>query len=933
MTGKGIRRFLAAAGAVLLCAMLLLPAFTPAAEAAGGTRRIVRVGIPDADTVSSSGGENRTVVFMKEYLQAVAEYANWDYVYVEAPWSKCVEMVRSGDIDVLLAVSKTDERMGWFNYSSESMGTEMCYLYARGDTSLQFNDFKSFNGLRVGYEAGSTNIETLRAYGKQKGFSVEAVPYETGAAMFQALDAGEVDTVAQTNFYDTPAGHVILAKCGPSPIYIVTSKADPALKNEVDDAMSQLLSFDPSFNASMFKANFGTAASEHVGYTAAELAYLKTKPVVYFYYEQDWKPFEYESGGRAAGITPDVIRAIEKDTGIRFQFALTSSTQDVYSGVSSNPKDVVMAVSYDYLWANAHDLRVTQPYVTGSCIRVTKSRDVTPKTVAVVKDGYLASQVAEHYPGLAPADYLTPEACMDAVRRGEADCTFISYYQAINFRNASAYANLSYQPDEDLEQDISLGVTRGSDPALFGILSKSLQRLSAGKIQGILNKDSMLSQPLSLSLLMRRYPAQMALLLGFIGVLAGLLAFLLVSSSARQRKSEQLAAAKLAADEANDAKSEFLSRMSHDMRTPLNGIIGMTYLTSRLDLPEEARGNLRKIDTSSRFLLSLINDVLDMSKAESGKIELHPEPYPPEEFGQYIDAVIRPLCEEKNQTFTAEVDMPENCVPLMDKLRINQIVFNLLSNAVKYTPEGGEIRYSSHSRLLPDGRLAMHVEVRDNGIGMSEKFQQTLFDPFTQESRDDNSEIRGSGLGLAITKRLVDLMGGDISVSSEIGKGSVFAVDLTLGCAGEEQSGAAPESEEVRQPAALAGRHILLCEDHPLNQEIARALLTDRGALVEVAEDGANGVSIFSRSSVGYYDAILMDIRMPVMDGYEATRRIRALERPDAKTVPIIAMTADAFADDVQRCTDAGMNGHLAKPIEPALLYDTLRSFLRTRNG
>jgi signal transduction histidine kinase len=392
---------------------------------------------------------------------------------------------------------------------------------------------------------------------------------------------------------------------------------------------------------------------------------------------------------------------------------------------------------------------------------------------------------------------------------------------------------------------------------------------------------------------------------------------------------ENAEAAMRAAEAANIAKSEFLSRMSHDMRTPLNGIIGMTYLTQELELPDKARENLEKIDTSSKFLLSLINDVLDMSKAESGKIELHPEPYPVDEFGNYVNSIIAPLCAERNQTFSFEpAEMLTDVVPLFDKLRINQVVFNLLSNAVKYTPEGGAIRYRVIEKKQGGSRMSMHIDVIDNGIGMSEEFQKVLFDPFTQENRRESSEMRGSGLGLAITKRLIDAMGGTISVKSRLGEGTTFMVDFLLDCVPAADGRKTSEAKSL-PPENLEGRHVLLCEDHPLNQEIAKAILEDKQALVTIADNGEAGVKAFLGSSIGYFDCILMDIHMPVMDGYEATKSIRALNRSDAKTVPIIAMTADAFADDVQKCLDAGMNGHIAKPIEPQKLYLLLKDFIR----
>jgi len=378
------------------------------------------------------------------------------------------------------------------------------------------------------------------------------------------------------------------------------------------------------------------------------------------------------------------------------------------------------------------------------------------------------------------------------------------------------------------------------------------------------------------------------------------------------------------ADSANSAKSEFLSRMSHDMRTPLNGIIGMTYLTREMDLPEQAKDNLQKIDTSSRFLLGLINDVLDMTKAESGKIELHSEPYPVDEFADYMNSIIAPLCAERRQilSFEPEVILAD-VIPLMDKLRINQVVFNLLSNAVKYTPEGGKIRYRIIEKKSDDSHMTMHLEIIDNGIGMSEKFQKVLFEPFTQENRPDSSEMHGTGLGLSITKRLIDAMGGTIAVNSSPGEGTTFFVDFLLDCIPARTENAEQE-KGAGQEENLSGRHILLCEDHPLNQEIAKAILEEGHMIVTVAEDGAAGARIFNGSSIGYFDCILMDIHMPIMDGYESTKTIRGLRRADAKTVPIIALTADAFTDDIQKCLQAGMNGHIAKPIDPQSLNKEL---------
>ena len=390
----------------------------------------------------------------------------------------------------------------------------------------------------------------------------------------------------------------------------------------------------------------------------------------------------------------------------------------------------------------------------------------------------------------------------------------------------------------------------------------------------------------------------------------------------QQQELKKERALRAQATAANEAKSDFLSRMSHDIRTPLNGIIGMAHIAAGQENPPQTADCLDKIDTSSKFLLGLVNDILDMTKAEHDRIVLHPEPYRIEDFRAYIRAVIEPLCQEKHQTLTFETSPIAGCTPVIDIMRINQIYFNLLSNAVKYTPEGGHIHVKVDETKLPGSRLHIHVTIRDNGIGMSQGFQQVLFEPFTQENRDDTSEMRGSGLGLAIVKKLIDAMGGTISVESELGRGTAFTFDIEYGCV--DLVSIQPKPETPVDYSRLAGLHVLLCEDHPLNQEIAAALLGEKGMIPQIAENGQRGVELFRRSAVGFYDVVLMDIRMPVLDGYAATRAIRALPRADAARVPILAMTADAFEEDKHKAEQAGMNGHISKPIRPDSMYRTI---------
>ena len=383
------------------------------------------------------------------------------------------------------------------------------------------------------------------------------------------------------------------------------------------------------------------------------------------------------------------------------------------------------------------------------------------------------------------------------------------------------------------------------------------------------------------------------------------------------------------AEHANRAKSEFLSNMSHDIRTPMNGIVGMTAIAAaNLDDREQVENCLKKITISSRHLLGLINDVLDMSKIESGKMVLNPEQISLLETVDSIESICRPQVEAKGQQFDVSVhDISAENV-LCDSVRLNQVLINLLSNAIKFTPDGGRIQMELYQEASPKGEgfVRTRVRVKDNGIGMSEEFQKRIFDSFAREDSARVHRTEGTGLGMAITRYIVvDAMGGTIDVSSRRGQGSEFLVTLDMEKTDMPERGAEMPAERNRD---LSGRHILVAEDNELNWEIASELLSEEGLVLDWAENGQTCVEMFQTSPVGHYDAILMDVRMPIMGGYEATQVIRTLERED-KDLPIIAMTADAFAEDVKRSMDCGMNAHVAKPIDVREVMRLLDKFIK----
>lgn len=399
-----------------------------------------------------------------------------------------------------------------------------------------------------------------------------------------------------------------------------------------------------------------------------------------------------------------------------------------------------------------------------------------------------------------------------------------------------------------------------------------------------------------------------------------------------EQKRKELTTALKVAEQATKAKTDFLSRMSHDLRTPMNAIIGLSALTiDDAAKPEIVSDNMTKLRSTSNFMLSLINDILDMAKIENGTIELHPAPYAYNDFIMNMKTMFTAQCEQKDVTINFE-EPKINPVAYIDKTRLNQIFFNIISNAVKYTKPGGTIDYRTDNLILKGNILSADGIVTDNGIGMSREFQEHMFEAFVQEDDSITPELQGTGLGLSITKQLVEMMDGTIAIESEKGKGTKVTIHLDFPLLSQNEIIVEKKAKVSDYGKVLFDKNILLVEDHPLNARIAMRLLEKQKINVIHAENGKVAVDKFSSSPEGFFDMILMDIRMPEMDGYEATRAIRSLPREDAKTVPIIAMTANAYESDIEESRKAGMNAHLAKPIEPQKLYEAIAGFIAVKN-
>ena len=925
---------------ITLCVCICCSFFQPACRCLASEGSTIRIGYTEHPGFIEKKSDGSYTGFGFEYFNEVSHYTGWKYEYISGTRSVLEQKLRNGEIDIMAPVMLTSERSdAVFDYPSHSMGTAASMLYVLpGNDRIFFEDYQGMNGMRVGGTFGSYQMLMARDYARRHGFSIRELYYKTYPDVIDALNRGEIDAMALSSLYRV-SGYRPIATMTCAPFYPVARHGyiGPVLK-ELDEAADRIRYNTPDFISTAFKKYYGLGSgATMVSLTREEAAFLKSKAEIRVGYFSDWYPLLYrDEQGEARGILIDILRDIARKSGLNFHYVpipgdesalvalrdphlgldlvvgtVKTTARNADPGIRLSRRLMPNNRAFAGLRNRAYDLR--EPYT------------IALTTSAKGNEAFLR----ETYPHFKTVLFPTAEDCIRAVIEGRADATYHNTYilsaalQHPAFDSVSIW-NISYQ----LGGESVITGDASSDPRLFSIINKYIEATHPDEIQSIIFRNtSNMRVRMTPTDLVHKYSMTIKIAVPLVLLILFLLLKWLHDNRQHiaqlNERNSLLSAAISRAETANKAKSDFLSRMSHDIRTPMNGIIGMTYLAEKEQNPPRTTDCLRKIATSSQFLLGLVNDILDMSKAASNRIELNPQPYEAQVFREYLDAVILPLCREKQQTFTVDARFDEQFVPVLDILRTNQIFFNILSNAVKYTPEGGAVTLRIREKLLEGQRIALHIEVSDNGIGMSEAFLKVLFDPFMQEHRNELSENRGTGLGLAIVRKMIDLMGGTIAVTSAIGRGTTFTIDLECPCIPAGQAERKARSA-LPDKACLAGRHVLVCEDHPINQEIVRAQLNELKLVVTLAGNGQQGVELFRESPPNFYSAILMDIRMPVMDGYEATRQIRALPRNDAKTIVIYALTADAFEEDIRKAFDAGMDGHIAKPLDPGKMRDML---------
>lgn len=877
-----------------------------------------------------------------ECLIDIAQLAGFRIEFIDSTTDvNILENLANGTYDILTDMAKGQKFKDDFLFSDEVVGTANNTIAVRAnDKRWDYGDIKQLDMMKIGlvgvYE---TNIH-FRTWCKEHGVHPKIIEYSDIKVMSAALESGAIDgelylAVDGTEY--TKQFRTIL-KLLPEPLYFAFRKDDVALKTRVDTALSQKLSANVDYLfalKSKYEAQFN---SNILPFSSAEKNFIETKDVVHVAVVADDNPFyTKDADGSESGIIPDYYNLLADWSGLKFQYTAYATYEDAANAVKNGSADLLSFFSDGLVAAYENDFFLTNSIATISCVLLTEpGRASGIKNIAVTTrtEDSLQIAIGRLYPNATIHGYQGARDCYVSLQRGKNDAALLGMPSATWVMNQTNSAAYNLIPIPGITYELCMAV-QSKNQLLWAILNKSIAA-TKGNFNGIVIRDTLPQRDWQTTI--SRIPPTMSALI--VGILLTLLVGLTLAMFALRRRQQERTAMLAARSEVEqqriravesqknaEDKNAFFSNISHDMRTPLNAVIGFADLGTRTEDVGKKNEFLAKIKSAGKLLTALIDDTLLISRISSGKLHLEPEPTNFLDLLAPIMDTIRQMAEKKKITFSTDLSGSPNGMLLMDRLNVQKIALNLLSNAVKYTPEGGHVQLRAYAEASDCSHQYLIFEVVDDGIGISKAFLPHIFEPFNQERRHGYESI-GTGLGLSIVRQLVKLMDGAISVQSEKDKGSRFTVRLRFR---QIDIGAAPVGDKrAGQPVSLIGKKILVCEDNALNREIAVALLKSKGATVITTENGQLGLEAFARGAMGEFSAILMDIRMPVMDGLEATKAIRALERNDAKTIPIIAMTADAFAEDVQRCLAAGMNGHIAKPINPEKMFAILGNTIST---
>ena len=929
---------------VVLSLLLLLSAVLPVKAAAEtAPAKVVRVGSFE-DTFNYVNEKGARKGYGYELLETLSGYTGWQFEYVTCDWSDCFEKLENGEIDIMGGISYTEDRTEEMLFSDEPMGVEKYYLYAdlsRADISA--SDFKTLNGKKIGVLMGTEPEVMLTEWEEKYGLETEHVNISNNDDVKQKLANHEIDCfVSLEESFWAERGISTITRVGESGIYYAINKNRPDIKEELDDAMRALDEAVPFYTADLYKRYFSMDYTPIL--TGEEKAWLKEHGAIkmgFLTSDSGVSTFD-PATGEFTGVITDYIQFAANCLGnqeLEFQLVGYDSKEAELDALKSGEIDMIFHFDQSPNLAEEYHFACTNTTWTSNLMVVTNQQFFTENKanrVAVPRNKLsLKKYLAFYYPQWEIVDCDTQEDALKLVKDGQADCfiTGVSSEEKYS-KNHGFYSVLLPNPAK------SCFAVNSGNRSLLSILNKTIKAMPTNMLTGSLAMYKSSARKVTLSDFIKDN-FFMALLVSSIAVAAILLTILKLLRKARkaeaaarkaasdtQELNAKLQVAVEKAESANHAKSTFLFNMSHDIRTPMNAIIGYADLASRhLDDPAKLKNYMENIQVCGQNLLMLLNNVLDLARIENDKTEMEYSVSDIEKDFRNCVAMFRNQADSKGQTLTVTTQLQYPYI-YADIPHLTEICTNLVSNAVKYTGAGGTIRCNVTQKPgEKEGWCDTVVTVADNGIGMSQEFQKHIFEPFERERTSTVSKVEGSGIGMGIVKKLVGLMGGTVEVESRIGVGSTFTVTIPCRIASEDETQAKRETNPSDQKC-LCGTRILLTEDNDLNAEIAVELLQEEGCTVDRAKDGVECVDMLEKAANGTYQLILMDIQMPVMNGYDAARKIRGLDDPQKANIPIIAMTANAFTEDRQVALDAGMNDHIAKPINMNVLVPTLRKYL-----
>ena len=928
----------------VLCLLLLLSVALPVKAAAETVpAKVVRVGSFE-DTFNYVNEKGIRKGYGYELLQTLSGYTGWQLEYVTCDWSDCFEKLKNGEIDIMGDISYTEDRAEEMLFSDEPMGEEKYYLYADlSREDITASDFKTLNGKKIGVLMGTEPEVMLTEWEEKYDLKTQHVNISNNEDVKQKLANHEIDCfVSLEESFWAELGISTMTRVGKSDIYYAINKDRADIKEELDNAMRALEDADPFYTADLYKRYFSLDYTPIL--TGEEKAWLKEHGAIRMgFLTGDSGVSTYDPAtGEITGTITDYIQFARDCLGnqeLVFQMVGYDSQKAELDALKSGEIDMVFHFDQSPNLAEDYRVACTNTTWTSNMMAVTNKQHFNENQanrVAVPQNKIsLTRYIAVYYPQWEIVDCAAQEDAARLVKDGQADCFVTGVSSQENYSKKYDFYSVPLPNPAK-----SCFAVNSGNRHLLSILNKTIKAMPTNMLTGSLAMYKSSSRKVTLSEFIRDN-FFMVLLVSSIFVAVILLAILKLLRKARkaeaaarkaandtQELNAKLQIAAENAESANRAKSTFLFNMSHDIRTPMNAIIGYADLASRhSDDPAKLKNYMENIQVCGQNLLMLLNNVLDLARIENDKTEIEYSVSDIEKDFRNCLAMFRNQADSKGQTLTVTTQLPYPYI-YADIPHLTEVCTNLVSNAVKYTGAGGTIRCGVTQKPgEKEGWCDTVVTVADNGIGMSQEFQKHIFEPFERERTSTVSKVEGSGIGMGIVKKLVGLMGGTVAVESKIGVGSTFTVTIPCRIASQEETQAKRETNPSDQKC-LCGTRILLTEDNDLNAEIATELLQEEGCTVDRAKDGVECVDMLEKAANGTYQLILMDVQMPVMNGYDATKKIRRMDDPQKANIPIVAMTANAFSEDKQVALDAGMNDHIAKPINMSVLVPTLRKYL-----